>query len=419
VRRLAFFGQLREGKGIRLFLTALEALEPPLLDGVDLVFLGSGRGRWTSENILAAIAPTVRERLGEICFETALEREAALAELRRPGTLAVMPSLLDNAPNTVSECIEQGIPFVSTSVGGIPELVLEQDRARVLCEPRATALAEALTSALTSPDGPAPARPAREAQESVEAWLEVVSSVTPTQRGGVRGPTRIAVVARGDESAQHARRLGRATQSAQVEVVIAESRRSGLDQTTAEWIVFLDEDDNPSDDLLDAFVAAQATSDADVVTAAVRPADEPDGIELFLGSPGPLGLLENQYGVLALIRRDVAAALPIYDDAVDPDWPLLARLALAGCRIVSVPEALSVHSGRRGRAGDVPGEGLAVLEAFEEHLGAELHELPQLAATLGAALAKATTAPPGSPAQPGIQRLRKRVALVVRGSRAS
>jgi hypothetical protein len=213
--------------------------------------------------------------------------------------------------------------------------------------------------------------------------------------------------------------LGKATQSAQVEVVIAESRRSGLDQTTAEWIVFLDEDDNPSDDLLDAFVAAQATSDADVVTAAVRPADEPDGIELFLGSPGPLGLLENQYGVLALIRRDVAAALPIYDDAVDPDWPLLARLALAGCRIVSVPEALSVHSGRRGRAGDVPGEGLAVLEAFEEHLGAELHELPQLAATLGAALAKATTAAPGSPAQPGIQRLRKRVALVVRGSRAS
>jgi glycosyltransferase involved in cell wall biosynthesis len=419
MRRLAFFGQLREGKGIRLFLTALEALEPPLLDGVELVFLGSGRGRWTSENILAALAPTVREPLAEIRFETALEREAALAELRRPGTLAVMPSLLDNAPNTVSECIEHGVPFVSTNVGGIPELVAEKDRARVLCEPTATALAARLTSALTSADGATPARPAREPQESVEAWLEVVASVTPTQRRAVRAPTNVAVVARGEASAKRARRLAEASHSAEVEVVLAGSRRAGFDRTTAEWVVFLDEDDNPSDNLLDAFVAAQAASDMDVVTVAVRPANEPDGIQLFLGSPGPLGLLENHYGVLAFIRRDAVATQPMYEDAVDPDWPLLARLALAGCRIVSIPEALSVHSGRRGRAGDVPGEGLAVLEAFEERQVAELHELPQLAATLGAALAKATTAPPDSHVQPLLQRLRRRVALVARASRPS
>src|SRR5262249_59939793 len=35
VRRLAFFGQLREGKGIRIFLDALDRLDP-----VEVLFLG-------------------------------------------------------------------------------------------------------------------------------------------------------------------------------------------------------------------------------------------------------------------------------------------------------------------------------------------------------------------------------------------
>src|SRR5262249_1150745 len=127
IRRLAFFGQVREGKGIRIFLAALEALDAELLHGLELVFLGSARGRWAPENVSAALAPKMKERLGSVRFETTLERDAALQLLRTPGTLAVMPSLLDNAPNTVSESIEHGIPFLSTNVGGIPELVAEED----------------------------------------------------------------------------------------------------------------------------------------------------------------------------------------------------------------------------------------------------------------------------------------------------
>jgi glycosyltransferase involved in cell wall biosynthesis len=41
LRRLAFFGQLREGKGIRIFLDALQRLDP-----IDVVFLGSASKRW-------------------------------------------------------------------------------------------------------------------------------------------------------------------------------------------------------------------------------------------------------------------------------------------------------------------------------------------------------------------------------------
>ena len=132
-------------------------------------------------------------------------------------------------------------------------------------------------------------------------------------------------------------------------------------------------------------MTAQATSRADVVTAAVRPADDPGGIQLFLGDPGALGLTENQYGVLGLLRSELAAAEPLESGSRDPDWPLFAQLALAGARIVSLPDPLSVHEGRPGRVGDVPGEGLRVLAAFEEHRNTDLQGLPQLAATLAAA----------------------------------
>jgi glycosyltransferase involved in cell wall biosynthesis len=413
IRRLAFFGQLREGKGIRLFLNALDALEPALLDGVELVFLGSARGRWESEHVMETLAPHVKQRATDIRFETHLDREGALEELSRPGTLAVMPSLLDNAPNTVSECIEHGVPFVATDTGGISELVAEDDRERVLTAPTADDLAAILRRAITSKPSFAPARPAREPHESLEAWLELVEQIEPASTRAGRGANSVAVVATDDETAARAEQLAAQTRSVEVDVVHAESRRAGLFRTRADWVIFLDEDDIPDDEMLDTLVAAQAASGADVVTHAVRPADEDGSVQLFLGEPGALGLAENQYGVLGLVRSSLAVAQELNDGAVDPDWPLFARLALAGARIVSLPEALASHAGRPGRIGDVPGEGLRVLEAFEGS-NAELPDLPQLAATLAAALGRNTEAPLRAETQLGEPRLRQRIASLVR-----
>jgi glycosyltransferase involved in cell wall biosynthesis len=377
IRRLAFFGQLREGKGIRIFLDALDELEP-----VEVVFLGAESKRWTHD--------AIAERVPSARVETELTREAALEELRRPGTLAVMPSLLDNSPNTVSECIQRGIPFVSTATGGIPELVAAEDRARVLVEPTTTALAERLRTALD--DGFAPARTARAPQESVDAWLELVGSVEPAPPRTGRPPLSVSVVASGDVSAERARELVGTTQTVDVEVVHAASREDGLKQTAGEWVVFLDDEDVPDEDFVDALVAAQVASNADVVTAAVRPAD--GGVQLFLGAPASLGLVANHYGVVALVRSELAAAEALTDHGPDCDWPFLARLALGGARIVSLPDPLSGHTGRPGRIEDVPGEGLAVLDAFEA--ARQLADLPQLAATLAAAHARTVSQPQSS-----------------------
>jgi glycosyltransferase involved in cell wall biosynthesis len=413
IRRLAFFGQLREGKGIRLFVDALGALEHDLLEGVEVVFLGSARGRWAADRVLNAISPEARERLGQIRFEPSLDREAALAELRRPGTLAVMPSLLDNSPNTVAECIEHRIPFLATATGGIPELVADDDRARVLCGPAAADLAAALARVLSSGNGFAPARPARKPQESVEAWLELIESVRPDMRTQSRVATTVAVIANSAESARRGRRLADSTRSVEVEVVEAASRRDGLFLTASEWILFLDDDDDPDDGLLDVLVAAQTASGADVVTPSVRGPDAE--LQLFLGDPGALGLVENQYGVVGLLRSSLAVAEGPPEGQTDPDWLLFARLAVAGATVISIPEALAAHARRPGRVGDVPGEGLAVLEAFEQNAG-ELRDLPQFAATLAAALARQTEVAPPSQTHSFAQRLRRQLAGLARAT---
>jgi len=55
-----------------------------------------------------------------------------------------MPSIADNSPNTVYECLERGLPFIASNVGGIPELISSKDRVRVLFEPTPAGIAAAL-----------------------------------------------------------------------------------------------------------------------------------------------------------------------------------------------------------------------------------------------------------------------------------
>ena len=75
-----------------------------------------------------------------------------------------MPSLIENSPCTVLECLLDGIPFLAADVGGVAELIAPEDRDRLLFAPSAGALAAALTDRLES--GAATGRPAI-AQEAV------------------------------------------------------------------------------------------------------------------------------------------------------------------------------------------------------------------------------------------------------------
>jgi len=385
VRRLAFFGALREGKGIRVFVDAVNALDRSLLHGRELLFVGGATERWNEMSIRAALDAAAGREVAAVRFETALDQDAALEELRRPGTLAVLPYLLDNGPHAVAECIEQGIPFLASSTGGTPEVVAEEDRAQTLVEPTPDGLRYALARVLAAPEGQPPARYAADPRQAVLRWLELIETLRPPSRSPARQGGGAAVITVGPTS--RAATLDRSKGS--IKVIAAASRHEGLRAATAEWLVFVDAGVTLDDGALDSLLLAQAQSGADVVTCGIRGRDGAGvpSTRLFLGSPGALGLIENCYGRIALVRRSLldpeqlpTAASP------DPDWPLLASLDLAGCRIVSVPEPLaSYETVRVGRVRDVPGDGLTVLRLFESNGGAVLPDAPRLIAALAPA----------------------------------
>jgi hypothetical protein len=59
-----------------------------------------------------------------------------------------MPSVSENSPYVVIECLEFGVPFLTSDVGGTGELVHENDAADVLVEPKATAFASGIERAI-------------------------------------------------------------------------------------------------------------------------------------------------------------------------------------------------------------------------------------------------------------------------------
>ena len=281
------------------------------------------------------LSERVRGALRRVTFETDLDQHQALARLSRPGTLAIMPSLEDNSPAVVYECLERGIPFIASDRGGASELVAAEDRPRVLFEPTTTGVASAIERALTDGEMLRPARAAFDDTSTVERWLEVVSHEP-------------------------------------VPVVAA----AGASDVESAW-------DLRAGDVRDAALRAQAASGADVVTCGVRVAGRE---HLFSGEPGGLGLLSNDYGKVVLIRRGL-------DDGTTPEWPLLARLSAEGAGIVSIPLPFLESSTPPATLETAPGEALLIVESLERSLPPALRSLARLAAGLAAETRTAAGAP--------------------------
>jgi glycosyltransferase involved in cell wall biosynthesis len=405
VRRIAFFGRLEERKGIEIFIAALNGLGPGVMAETEVAFVGRESAQWPVERLERALA-SFRVR-----FETELDQPDAIAFLKERGTLAVMPSVLDNSPNVVYECLEHGIPFVTTSVGGIPELIAPEDQRRALVAPTADALRAGLESLLTSPERIHPVRPSFDGQALLGVWEQALAQPR-RPRVALEGSSDIAVVVNhyGDRGQllRCLEAVGRQSYRPRQVLVVTEDevdldrnawpwnldvmspaatkrteRRSlALQGAQGELVLLLEDTDLLEDRAVEELVRAQAASHADVVTCATSLHGKPC---YYLGEPNELGLVGNYYGSIALGRRSVLERAETPETGGDTDWVLYAALSHDGAKIVSVPRPLATTARSPGDpASDPPGSGaaLAVARIFEARCPPELRELPRLAAAL-------------------------------------
>lgn len=175
---IIFFGRLETRKGLHLLGGALRQL-PADLRPKRVSLLGkyaTVQGQPTVDYLwkLAADLPDIA-----FSTQTDLDYSAAIALIRRENGLVVMPSTLDNLPLTIIESITNGLHFLASDVGGIPEMADPQ----VLFQPTAASLAEKLSArrdidfgALRHLYSPAKAR---------DTWLRTTADLLATS-----GPAR-------------------------------------------------------------------------------------------------------------------------------------------------------------------------------------------------------------------------------------
>jgi GT2 family glycosyltransferase len=400
VGELVFFGRLEPRTGLILFLQALRRLDPALLAGRRVTFLGEpGDMPGGAPETIAAARP---EGAGIAAWGTlaGLDGAQALAYLAGPGRLAVMPSLAGNAPMTVLECLHGGIPFVATRAGGIPGMLAEEDRRRHLCEATPAALAETLARALRE-GPPSPARPAVLPEVVAESWRRLAAAygsappapgagaaegpaaapplvsvvlVTRNRPGllaqaldGLRAQTwpalEVVLVDDGSDQAEAIAALDALAPEfaargwrilRQPNRYLGAARNAGWRLSRGRYVVFHDDDNVSLPHLVETYVRAAGHSGADILTATMAvfhgtappPGEVAGAAELFapLGGTVGAGLFHNLFGdAQACFRREVLEELGGFteDHGVGhEDWELFARAALRGFTLLSVPEPL-------------------------------------------------------------------------------
>jgi glycosyltransferase involved in cell wall biosynthesis/GT2 family glycosyltransferase len=393
IAELVFFGRLETRKGLEIFVQALTdvARTHPL---PRITFMGKiGRtSEGSAEEYLAKhLAPV------GISHTTITDKSAdeCLAYLEQsPESAVVIPSLMDNLPYTVYECIAHGIPLIAARTGGIPEIVKSEDH---LFEPTAKSLAERLRQVIDKGLSALPKSPLPE--EAKELWHRL-RSLTPKRNFTANRPARIihprdvticiAHYNYGDYLPELLESLDKQTVEGFAVVVVddgstdATSREvfdalstkyqragwtflrkanGGIGHTRnyaaahakTDYIVFMDADNIAEPHMVERFVLAMSIFDGDVLTCYLRGfKNHPDPTQRSIvysymppGSCVEAGYRVNVFGdANAIIRRRVfqqAGGFGEERSTSYEDWELLARLAVNGMNLDVLPEHLLLY----------------------------------------------------------------------------
>jgi O-antigen biosynthesis protein len=438
---LVFFGTLEARKGIGLFCDALDLLQSRGVPGFGVTFLGKN-GRISGCDGVSFIKARAQHWRFPCRLLTDYSHEAALRFLSGNGRrIAIIPSLDDNLPNTVLECLSGSIPFLASHVGGIPELIAPSDLERVTFAPAATELAARLVLAIRN--GVQAAQPAIDTAENRQKWLNWHASLAcsddnerQAREGGRPVTTAVPITVclnyRGgyeslclsleslrrqtypslevvlldystDGSENDLRSLTRDFDSNGWRLVRADPRGSTARNDAAaeargEYVLLMEASDYLNTEAVATFIRVANHTGADVLTcflALFQGMGEPltdnsmDNYP-FLGGAVLSGMFRNHFGLRVIfVKRDNLLRLGNFHGNARrdcADWEFLARAALMNCRMEVIPVPLAYYRISNQSGPDVPVDYLDQAQALAPYAQAmppALRDLPKAALTMG------------------------------------
>ncbi len=395
VDEVVFFGRLETRKGVALFCDAMDQLPPEAARKIKMVsFLGREATvcEMPGKEYIQRRARNWTWKTEIISDKNQIE---ACAFLQSPHRLAVIPSLMENSPNTVYECLGSQIAFLASRVGGIPELISPDDVDRVCFEPNPKALAPMVATALLN--GFKPARMAVDPDVNEKAWAawhEGVAELAPTTPKSIE-PTLWPKVSLCLTTFNRPTLLRQAVESvlditySNLEVVLVDdgstkpealaylaqikpefdkrgwqivrqenrylgaARNTAARNATGEYLLFMDDDNVAEPHEVTVFAKAAVNSGADIVACGMKhfTGDEPPNrkegpktVWLPMGGSRAVGVFDNCLGdANSIVRRSVFFAAGGYTEDRNlsfEDWEFHARVVLKGYKLTVVPEFL-------------------------------------------------------------------------------
>jgi glycosyltransferase involved in cell wall biosynthesis/predicted O-methyltransferase YrrM len=339
---LVFFGRLETRKGLHLFCRALAEHAAARGPVQKVTFLGKASRvdeRPSDEFIRTALAGSgleiqIVDTLGSIEALQWLESQR--------NTLVVAPSLVDNLPYALIELVARRLPFVSTRIGGIPEIVGPAN-GHLLCDASvhgvAGLLADVHRHGRITIDYRSAYSIARSNAAHV-AWVE--SLLAAPVHDSVDLPAGDVVVVDGRDEAIPLARLQFAAADPGATDWRFVTWRQWRSSTDARPAVFLSRTVRPRPGLLTRLAAALRNRDVLAATTYYA-SDTGDGTTIHAPLGGSLesGWGENVFGGACFAARgDTLALLRGLFPAEFQFWPAYAAITGSTGRLAVVPECL-------------------------------------------------------------------------------
>ncbi len=396
IKEIVFFGRLETRKGLILFCDAIDQLNKDTNfmqshADVTISFLGK-------KSVVEGMGSGayIESRSGgwrwpwKIVDD--LDHQGALEYLSQPNRLAIMPSLIENSPYTLLECVGNAISCICTDLPGNRELIAADDAARVLFQPRPISLSDKLKEVIEQ--GLKPALPAVHPEQTKQQWLtwhEEVAGKYPGPKPSEDQPLVSVCMAHRNRP----KLLSQALESIRrqdypnVQLVLVDdgsdqpealeylaslegefaargwklirqsnkylgaARNAAARASSGEWLLFMDDDNVAMDHEISTFVKAAQCSGADVITcisALFRGKQTPvmnvtpRELWLPLGGAVAVGMFMNLFGdANGFLRREVYDKVGGFTEdfgVTHEDWEFYARVALAGFNFHVLPEPL-------------------------------------------------------------------------------